>query len=81
MSGPKKRKVQMIVDRSEVPALLAEVAESMKEGVVRLAGKEVPAEEFENFAVSFKQTKDGLRMMVKVKYVNPDGSVSEGDED
>ena len=79
MSAPKKRKLQLLVEPDQVPALLAELAENMKEGVVRLAGKEIAAEPFENFTVSFKQTRDGLRMMVKVKYPQPEESAPESD--
>ncbi|GFM33568.1 hypothetical protein LN040_01065 [Desulfovibrio subterraneus] len=68
MTKTGKRKVELPITAADVPAMLRQLAEQAEQGKLALGGKEIEVDEYDTFSVSFRQTKNGMRLRVKVKY-------------
>ncbi len=80
MSHTGKRKVERPILQNEVPAMLRTLAEQVEQGALSISGKAIAVDEYDTFSVSFRQTKAGMRMRVKVKYTkDADGNAQSGD--
>ncbi|UZP67979.1 hypothetical protein N1030_03090 [Desulfovibrio mangrovi] len=68
MTKTGKRKVELPIKPEEVPAMLKQLGEQAEQGKLVLGNKEIEVDEYDTFSVSFRQTKAGMRLRVKVKY-------------
>lgn len=68
MTNTGKRKLELPIKAEEVPAMLQKLSEQAAQGMLSLGNKEITVDEYDTFSVSFRQTKAGMRMRVKVKY-------------
>ncbi len=81
MTNSGKRKVEMAIAGTDVPAMLHTLAEQAEKGMLEIGGKRIAVDEYDTFSVSFRQTKAGMRLRVKVKYAKADQADAEQDDD
>lgn len=80
MSKTGKRKVELPVQADEVSGILRQMAEQVEQGTLALGGKEIDVTEYDTFSVSFRQSKAGMRLRVKVKYAKDGADAPDGDD-
>jgi len=80
MTKTGKRKLELPITPEEVPAMLKQLGAQVEAGVLSLGGKEIAVDEYDTFSVSFRQSKSGMRLRLKVKYAKPGEEADDQDD-